>query len=305
VEFDEGATVDVGNVEDIRGGGGGGGFPGGGMIAGGGGIVGIIGLVIALLLGGNPLGGGGGGFGVQDPGVGGVAAPPASSDLRGQSCKAGTGPNGRVEVFTTCAFNDIQATWRQIFSQSGKAYQGTTLVLYTSRASTGCGVGSSAAGPFYCPADQKVYLDVSFFEQLRRSLGAPGDFAQAYVVAHEVGHHVQNLLGTNSQVATAVRKKPSQENTLSVRAELQADCYAGVWANVSSRAGTIRLDATDPEEAIRAAGQIGDDRLQRSAGQRVNPESFTHGTSEQRVRWLRRGLDKGDPSSCDTFTGSI
>jgi predicted metalloprotease len=303
VEFDEGASVDVGNVSDIRGGGGG--FPGGGMIAGGGGVVGIIGLVLALLLGGNPLGGGGGGYPVQDPGVGGVAAPPASSDLRGQSCKAGTGANGRVDVFATCAFNDIQTTWRQILSTSGKTYSPTTLVLYTSRTSTGCGVGSSAAGPFYCPADRRVYLDVSFFDELRRSLGAPGDFAQAYVVAHEVGHHVQNLLGTNDQVAAAVRKKPSQEKPLSVRVELQADCYAGVWANAASRAGTIRLDANDPEEAIRAAGQIGDDRLQRSAGQQVNPESFTHGTSEQRVRWLRRGLDKGDPGSCDTFSGDI
>jgi len=178
-------------------------------------------------------------------------------------------------------------------------------VLYTSRTQTGCGVGSSAAGPFYCPADQRVYLDISFFDELRKSLGAPGDFAQAYVVAHEVGHHVQGLLGTSGQVAAAVRKKPSSEKPLSVRVELQADCYAGVWANASSRAGTIHLDATDPEEAIRAAGQIGDDRLQRSAGQQVNPESFTHGTAEQRVRWLRKGLDGGNPGSCDTFSGDI
>jgi len=305
VEFDEGAGVDLGDISDLRGGGGGGGFPGGGLVAGGGGIIGIIGLVLALVLGGNPLSGGGGGFGVQDPGVDGVAAPPASSDLRGQSCKAGTGPSGRVDVFTTCAFNDIQSTWRQILTASGKAYTPTTLVLYTRRTSTGCGVGSSAAGPFYCPSDRKVYLDLTFFEELRRSLGAPGDFAQAYVVAHEVGHHVQGLLGTSDQVEAAVRKKPSRQNALSVRVELQADCYAGVWANVSQRAGTIRLDATDPEEAIRAAGQIGDDRLQRSAGQQVNPESFTHGTAEQRVRWLRRGLEKGDPGSCDTFSGDL
>jgi predicted metalloprotease len=275
------------------------------MIAGGGGVLGLIGLVVALLLGGNPLGGGGGGFGVQQPGFGAPVAPPASSDLGGQSCKAGTGANGKVDVFSACAFNDVQTTWRKIFSESSRTYTPTRLVLYTGQTSTGCGTGSSAAGPFYCPADQRVYLDTSFFDELRQSLGAPGDFAQAYVVAHEVGHHVQKLLGTNDQVAAAVRKKPSQENQLSVRVELQADCYAGVWANVSSRAGTIHLDANDPEEAIRAAGQIGDDRLQRSAGQRVNPESFTHGTAEQRVRWLRKGLDGGDPSSCDTFTGDL
>ena len=296
MEFDEGAGVDLGNISDARGGG----FPGGGLIAGGGGIIGLIGAVVALLLGG----GGGGGFGVQDPGFG--ATPPASSELEaGQSCRAGTGPNGKVDVFATCAFNDAQATWRKIFNEAGQQYTPTTLVLYTGRTSTGCGVGSSAAGPFYCPADQRVYIDLSFFDELRRSLGAPGDFAQAYVIAHEVGHHVQNVLGTNEQVAAAVRRKPSQEKQLSVRVELQADCYAGVWANTSQRAGTIRLDATDPEEAIRAAGQIGDDRLQRAAGQRVNPESFTHGSADQRIQWLRRGLESGDPGDCDTFKGGV
>ena len=299
MEFDEGASVDGGDISDLRGGGGG--FPGGGMIAGGGGILGLIGLVAALLLGGNPLGGGGG-FGVEDPSFG---SPVAPTPLAGEKCSAGTGPNGKVDVFATCTFNDAQKTWRQIFSEAGRSYTPTTLVLYTGQTRTGCGTGTSAAGPFYCPADQRVYLDLSFFTDLQKSLGAPGDFAQAYVVAHEVAHHVQNVLGTNDQVANAVRKKPSQENPLSVRVELQADCYAGVWANVSQRAGSIRLDPNDPEEAIRAAGQIGDDRLQKSAGQRVNPESFTHGTAEQRVRWLRRGLDSGDPADCDTFKGDI
>jgi predicted metalloprotease len=296
VEFDEGASVDVGNISDARGGGG---FPGGGLVAGGGGIIGIIVLVVQLL-----GGGGGGGFGVQEPGFG-ATATPGSSDLAGQSCAAGTGPEGKIDVFATCAFNDAQSTWRQIFTQSGKSYTPATLVLYTGRTQTGCGVGSSAAGPFYCPADQRVYLDLSFFEDLKRSLGAPGDFAQAYVIAHEVGHHVQNVLGTNEQVASAVRKSPKRENDLSVRVELQADCYSGVWANASQQAGTIRLDEGDPEEAIRAAGQIGDDRLQKSAGQRVNPESFTHGTSEQRIKWLRQGLNAGNPADCDTFKGNV
>jgi predicted metalloprotease len=302
MEFDDDATVGGGNLSDVRGGGGG--FPGGGLIAGGGGVIGLIGIVIALLLGGNPLGGGGTGFGVSDSGFG-AAAPPVSSDLAGQSCKAGTGPQGRIDVFATCTFEDVQETWKSIFAAAGQRYQPTTLVLYSGQTQTGCGVGSSAAGPFYCPADQRVYLDLTFFEQLRRDLGAPGDFAQAYVVAHEVAHHVQNVLGTNEQVAAAVRKKPSRENELSVRTELQADCYAGVWANTAQRAGTIRLAPDDPEEAIRAAGQIGDDRLQKAAGRKVNPESFTHGTADQRVRWLRRGLEDGAPSACDTFKGDI
>ncbi|MEO5678850.1 MAG: neutral zinc metallopeptidase [Acidimicrobiales bacterium] len=303
MEFDEGASVDGGNVSDIRGGGGGG-FPGGRLVAGGGGAIGLIGLVIALLLGGNPLGGGGGGFGVSDPSLE-ASSPPAASDLNGQSCKAGTGPQGRSDVFATCAFNDVQRTWATIFAGGGQSYQPTTLVLYTGQTQTRCGVGSSAAGPFYCPADRRVYLDLSFFDELRRDLGSPGDFAQAYVVAHEVAHHVQQLLGTSDQVAAATRKKPSREKELSVRTELQADCYAGVWANTAQRAGSIRLDATDPEEAIRAAGQIGDDRLQKAAGRPVNPESFTHGSAAQRTKWLRQGLEKGDPSSCDTFSGGI
>ncbi len=274
------------------------------MIAGGGGILGLIGVVVALLIGGNPLGGEGGGFGVSGPGVG-ATSPQVSSDLAGQSCKAGTGPQGRADVFAACAFNDLQRTWSKIFAEAGERYEPATLVLYTGQTQTGCGVGSSTAGPFYCPADQRVYIDLSFFDELRRDLGAPGDFAQAYVVAHEVGHHVQQVLGTNDQVATAVRRKPSQENELSVRVELQADCYSGVWANTAQRAGSIRLAPDDPEEAIRAAGQIGDDRLQRAAGRRVNPESFTHGSAEQRIRWLRRGLEDGDPGACNTFKGEI
>ena len=273
------------------------------MIAGGGGVLGLIGLVVALLLGGNPLSGGGGGFGVAEPSFG--ATEPAASDLDGQTCKAGTGPQGRTDVFATCAFNDVQRTWTKIFSAAGQQYEPAGLVLYSGQTRTGCGVGSSAAGPFYCPADMRVYLDLTFFDELRRDLGAPGDFAQAYVIAHEVGHHVQQVLGTNAQVAAAVGKRPSRENELSVRTELQADCYSGVWASSAQRAKTISLDADDPEEAIRAAGQIGDDRLQKLAGRQVNPESFTHGSAEQRVRWLRKGLADGAPSSCDTFKGDI
>lgn len=301
VEFDEGAVADTGSVEDRRGGFGG--FGGRGLaIGGGGGIVAIIGVVLTLLLGG----GGGGGFGVDTPGgFDQVAQPQANSDLAGQSCKAGTGPQGRVDVFVVCAFNDVQATWRDLFARAGRTYEPATFVLYTGQTSTGCGVGSSAAGPFYCPADQKVYLDTSFFAELRSSLGAGGDFAQAYVVAHEVGHHVQNVLGTSDQVQRAMQKSPSKRSDLSVRLELQADCYAGVWANAAQRAGSIRLDESDVPEAVNAAGQIGDDRLQKRSGRQVDPESFTHGTSAQRQRWLRRGIDQGDPASCNTFQGDI
>jgi uncharacterized protein len=296
VEFGEGSSVDTGDVADVRGR-----SFGGGALVGGGGILGLIGVVVTLLLGGNPLGGGGGGFAIDTPGFQAPASPGAQSDLAGRSCAEGTGPQGRVDVFATCAFNDAQRTWQQLFADAGRRYQPATLVLYTGQTSTGCGVGSSAAGPFYCPADGRVYLDLSFFQQLRDQLGAPGDFAQAYVIAHEVGHHVQNVLGTSEQVRRLQQRDPGDENELSVRLELQADCYAGVWANAAQRAGTIRLEEGDTAEAIRAAGQIGDDRLQRQAGRRVDPESFTHGSSEDRQRWLDRGLRTGDPGSCDTF----
>ena len=297
MDFDEGAAADTGSVEDRRGGG----FGGRGLAIGGGGVVGLIGLVLTLLLNG---GGGGGGLGVDGTGFDQVAQPPASSELAGQSCKAGTGPEGRIDVFATCAFNDVQATWRDLFTRAGQDYRPTTLVLYSGQTTTGCGVGSSAAGPFYCPADEKVYLDTTFFTELRTKLGAGGDFAQAYVVAHEVGHHVQTVLGTSAQVDRARQKKPSQAAELSVRLELQADCYSGVWANAAQKAGSITLDPSDIPEAVNAAGQIGDDRLQKGAGRRVDPESFTHGSAEQRQTWLQRGLSSGDPASCDTFKSS-
>jgi predicted metalloprotease len=260
MEFDDNAVTDIGSVEDRRGGG----FGGKGLAIGGGGVVGLIGLVLTLLLGG---GGGGNGFDVNGGGFDQVAQPPVSSDLAGQSCKAGTGAQGRVDVFVVCAFNDIQSTWRDLFTRANEEYRPTTFVLYSGSTSTGCGVGSSSAGPFYCPADEKVYLDTTFFQELRNDLGAGGDFAQAYVVAHEVGHHVQTVLGTSDEVQRAVQKNPKKESDLSVRTELQADCYAGVWANAAQRAGTIKLDASDIPEAINAAAQIGDDRLQKKAGQ--------------------------------------
>ena len=190
--------------------------------------------------------------------------------------------------------------WSDVFRQAGARYEQPMLVLFTDQTSSACGVGQAAMGPFYCPADQQVYLDLSFFRDLAQRFGAPGDFAQAYVVAHEVGHHIQTITGVSERVAAA-RQRSGQEqgNALSVRQELQADCYAGVWGYHAGRDELLHPD--DAEEGLRAAAAIGDDRLQRQTQGRVVPESFTHGSSEQRVEWLRRGLETGSIESCDTF----
>lgn len=193
------------------------------------------------------------------------------------------------------AITDIQKTWAQILPD----YQPARLVLFEDATPSGCGYAQSATGPFYCPSDQKVYIDLSFYDELRRRFGAPGDFAQAYVLAHEVGHHVQNLLGIERQMRQAQQRNPRQANELSVRMELQADCLAGVWGH--SAEGRQKLDPGDVEEGLAAAAAIGDDRLQKQAGGRASPESFTHGTSAQRVEWLRRGMTEGKVESCDTF----
>ncbi len=197
---------------------------------------------------------------------------------------------------------DTEDVWNELFRQQGRQYREPTLVLFSGATRSACGLGQSAMGPFYCPADQKAYIDLSFYDDMRTRFKAPGDFAQAYVLAHEVGHHVQNLLGISSQVRQMQRgRSQGDANDLSVRLELQADCLAGVWAHRADRARNI-LEAGDVEEALNAASAIGDDRLQRQSQGRVVPESFTHGTSEQRQRWFRNGLASGDPDSCDTFS---
>jgi predicted metalloprotease len=202
--------------------------------------------------------------------------------------------------FVSVVLKDTEDTWDELFRERNADYQEPRLVLFTDATQSACGVGQSAMGPFYCPADQKVYLDLSFFHDLETRFGAPGDFAQAYVVAHEVGHHVQTITGVSERVESARRgMSDRQGNQLSVRQELQADCYAGVWGHYAARRGL--LDPGDAEEGLRAAAAIGDDRLQRQSQGRVVPESFTHGSSEQRVEWLRRGLDSGRLESCDTF----
>ena len=197
---------------------------------------------------------------------------------------------------------DTETTWTKAFQESGKSYEKPTLVLFDGRVDSACGLASAAVGPFYCSADSKVYLDLSFFRELSQRFGASGDFAAAYVIAHEIGHHVQNQLGVSDQVARAQQSARSEEqaNAYSVRLELQADCYAGVYGHFNKE----YLDPGDVEEGLRAAAAIGDDAIQKQSQGYVAPESFTHGSSAMRVRWLRKGLETGDPTACDTFKAS-
>jgi len=258
--------------------------------------IGCGGLVLLLLfavLGGDPqqlldvLDQGGGGPTASAPSAGGVPQGPPADELG---------------EFAAVVLADTEETWGEVFSRQGVRYRPPVLVLFSDAVRSACGLNSAAVGPFYCPADQKVYLDLSFFDQLERRFGAPGDFAQAYVIAHEVGHHVQNQLGISGRVDSLRRRSSEREdNELSVRLELQADCLAGVWGYHARDL----LEPGDVEEGMRAAAAIGDDTLQRQAGARVRPESWTHGSSAQRVEWLQRGLRSGDPDVCDTFEGRL
>ena len=206
----------------------------------------------------------------------------------------------QLKEFITFVLNDVQATWdQQLPAQAGSQYQHATLVLFRDATRSACGVGEAAMGPFYCPGDNKVYIDLGFYQALHQRFGAPGDFAQAYVLAHEIGHHVQNLLGYEDQLRSAQKRAPARQNELSVRYELQADCLAGLWGNASKKL----LEEGDVEEGLRAAASIGDDTLQKQGGGKVSPESWTHGSSEQRQKWLRRGLESGTIDACDTTRG--
>ncbi|GJL34118.1 putative neutral zinc metallopeptidase [Phytobacter ursingii] len=206
--------------------------------------------------------------------------------------------------FTSVIFATTEDTWGQLFEKMGRHYQQPKLVMYRNRITTGCGTGQSVMGPFYCPADSKVYIDLSFYDDMKHKLGANGDFAQGYVIAHEVGHHVQKLLGTEAKVRQLQQNATQTEaNALSVRLELQADCYAGVWGHSMEQQGV--LDAGDLEEALNAATAMGDDRLQKRSQGLVIPDTFTHGTSEQRYNWFKRGMDSGEPAQCDTFSGTL
>ena len=203
--------------------------------------------------------------------------------------------------FVSFVLDDVQNTWEGAFDRGNASYRPAKLTLFRDGTMSGCGPAQSAMGPFYCPIDEKVYLDLGFFEELDRRFGAPGDFAEAYVIAHELGHHVQHLLGTDERVRNAQQNNPDIANQLSVRLELQADCYAGVWAHSASDRG--KLETGDLEEGLNAASAVGDDRIQKRATGRINVDSFTHGSAAQRTQWFRRGFDSGSSKSCDTFGG--
>ncbi len=295
------------------GGGGGGGFNRGSMpvLIGGGGLGTVAIIVIALLLGVDPS------FLFQG---GPVDAPPQQQQQQqqqrqphipqgkfdpGEARQPGSHASGDDDAqrrFAARVLATTEDTWGGLFQRQGQQYEAPRLVLFSGGTQGSCGMAQSAMGPFYCPRDRQVYLDLSFFQEMERKMGAPGDFARAYVIAHEVGHHVQNLMGIIPRVDAARRSQSeAQANALSVRLELQADCFAGVWANVTDRARHV-LEPGDIEEAMNAAAAVGDDRLQQQGGGRVVPESFTHGSSAQRVRWFRQGYDSGDVRRCDTFS---
>jgi uncharacterized protein len=276
------------DVEDRRGSSGGGGFSfGRGPQVGCGGA--IILLVLSLLTGKNFFQ-----FFDGSGGTGPAPAGPTSTAPVQESAE-----EAQLRGVAGSAVKDIQDTWTAIFQKEGIAYQRTSLVLFRDMTQTSCGLGQAASGPFYCPADGKVYLDLGFFDELHRRFGAPGDFAQAYVIAHEVGHHVQNLMGTSSRVQEAMQSDRRNANQYSVALELQADCYAGIWGR--SAASRDVLDPGDIEEGLGAAAAVGDDRMQEMSGRAVNPESFSHGSSAQRMEWFQRGFQSGDMRDCDTF----
>jgi predicted metalloprotease len=275
------------NIEDRRG------MPVGRGAAVGGGIGTLLLVLVAMYFGVDPS--------VILQGADPSSSVPAPSVQQQQPRPAG---DDQLRDFVSVILADTEDTWGELFHQMGREYQRPRLVLFSGAVESACGFAEAAVGPFYCPGDRKLYIDLSFYRDLRDKLGAPGDFAQAYVIAHEVGHHVQNLLGIAERIHSAQGGRSRTEaNALQVRMELQADCLAGVWASNAQRARQI-LEAGDIEEGLNAASAIGDDRLQRQAQGRVVPESFTHGSSAQRVRWFKRGIDSGDPGQCDTFKAS-
>lgn len=307
MDFDDAARLDTSQVNDARGGRrgglGGGGLGGGGLggrgvaIGGGGGVIGIVILVITLLANG----GGGDGQGLSTA-TGRTGSVTGTSDLA-QRCQTGADADRDADCRVVGVVNSVQAFWQQTFTASSRRYTPSDTQLFTGSTSTGCGGATSAVGPFYCPADDTVYIDLGFFDELRTTYGASGgDFAQAYVLAHEYGHHVQDLLGTSSRAQQSATQEGPQG--ASVRLELQADCYAGVWAAGAGSSGLTITDA-DISDGLSAAAAVGDDRIQTKATGRVDPESWTHGSAAQRQKWFRAGFSGGDPGACDTFTGTV
>jgi predicted metalloprotease len=300
------------NLEDRRGqGGGGGGFglpggSGGGMnlpipTGGKGGMgIGTILIIIVIFFVLRSCGGGdGGGFNVPNLPSDQSQVPPAEQTDPGAPPAQGSEAQDQGREFVNFVLTDLEAFWSQQFQSDGRQLTPAGLVLFSDAVQSGCGQASSATGPFYCPLDQKAYVDLTFFNQLDKQFGAPGDFAQAYVLGHEYGHHIQQQLGIEQEVRDQSQSNPDDANELSVRLELQADCFAGLWGRSLYEQGV--LEDGDLEEGITAAEAVGDDRIQQKTGGRVDPESFTHGTSEQRRSWFRKGYDSGDIAECDTF----
>ena len=282
-----GISGDVEDRRDETGGGGGGGFGGGGL-----GIVGLVLLgVISLVTGRNYIG-------AYLSSSGSNTAP---TQQQGAAPVAASPQDDRSGQLASFVLDDAQNTWTRILAQQNIRYPHAHMVLFRDYTQSGCGTAQSATGPFYCPADQKVYLDLGFWDQLK-SFGASGDFAQAYVIAHEIGHHVQNVLGTERKVRALQQQNPQQQNQISVAVELQADCFAGIWANSTEQRNI--LEQGDAQTALQAAASVGDDRLQKMSRGYVTPDSFTHGSSAQRMAWFNRGFQSGQISNCDTFAGT-
>jgi predicted metalloprotease len=255
------------------------------------GLPGLVVLLLVLFLGGD---------GASTSGLDDILGELDNPRAEGEGLPREQDPDARLVDFISFVLDDAQNFWQDTFRQSGKSYERAELVLFTDATRSACGSANSQIGPHYCPPDQRVYLDLGFFRELRGQFQAPGDFAQAYVLAHEIGHHVQNLLGINERVHREQQGSPNDANELSVRLELQADCLAGVWAFTTYEREL--LERGDLEEGLGAAAAVGDDRIQQQAGTDVNPETWTHGSSEQRVSWFRQGFDDGDPNACDTFS---
>jgi predicted metalloprotease len=310
VRFNENANLDTSSIDDLRGSGGGGGV--GGRVAIGGGGLGVVGLIVYFLL--SALGGGGGGVAIPLPSGGGLGGLPqgqtADNSQIDQACRTGASANRQLDCEVVAVDNSLDGFWSDTFARSGQTFQKPRLTFFNGGVSTGCGSATSDVGPFYCPADSKIYIDLGFFQELETRFGAQGgSFSRAYVIAHEYGHHIQNLLGTNQRVQAGDAGPTSG----SVRLELQADCYAGVWANHATTVPTssgqpLIQDVTqdDVNAALDTASRIGDDYIQSNLGRgRVDQSQFTHGTSAQREKWWSTGYKTGDPTQCDTFARGV
>ena len=298
IEFDN-DRVDVGGVDDRRGGGG---LGGGLAIGGGGGIVGLVIYLVIQLLGGT-------GSSSSLPQLGSGSANSTGRQESSQQLEARCNSSGALDQYTDCRliklYNIADTTWQHEFARRGIKYHPPQLAFFDGATSTGCGQASAQVGPFYCPADEEIYLDLTFLDQLQNQFGATGQFAQAYILAHEYGHHLQTLLGTEPRVRAAQQRHPDLENEYSVALELQADCYAGVWSTLADKeANGINLTAADIAEAQNAAGAVGDDRIQKKTQGRVDPESWTHGSAAQRQQWFTTGYSSGNLDACNTF-GSL